>query len=250
MQVLSGTFEGDVFLGTVFICQVGPSCETEKAFPFFAVYHGGALAGDVKLDVGCSSPGLEGRRLNVAVASPEDRLLISQDSENSASSIAGKNSNRKELEARAREAFNAGQLKIKENNFSAARTALERSISYDDGDWKTWMLLGQVELKLGNAAKGLECLQKAILAARPPKARLTDQELGDLFYNHACAQARNGKKKDAITSLRSAFRVGDLAELIANAQEDPDLDALREEPDFKKVLADAKAKKDKRGPKP
>src|SRR5688572_12313705 len=115
MQVLSGTFEGDVFLGTVFICQQGPSCEPEKAFPFFAVYHEGALAGDVKLDVGCSSPGLEGKRLNVAVATAEDRLLVSHD-DSSAATIAGKNANqnKKELEKMAKEAFTQGMLRVKE----------------------------------------------------------------------------------------------------------------------------------------
>ncbi len=248
MQVLSGTFEGDVFLGTVFICQQGPSCEPEKAFPFFAVYHEGALAGDVKLDTGCNSPGLEGRRLNVAVATAEDRLLISHD-DSSAASIAGKNAtqNKKELEKSAKDASTLGQLKMKESNFTAARTAFERAISYDDMDWRTWSYLSQVELKLGNVAKGLECIQKAMLVAPKSKTKLTDQDLGELFYNQACAQSRNGKKKEALSALRNAFRVGDVHSLLEAAQADTDLDLLREDADFKKVLNDAKQKKDKRG---
>ncbi|MBL8952905.1 MAG: hypothetical protein JNK82_19155 [Myxococcaceae bacterium] len=251
MQVLSGTFEGDVFLGTVFICQQGPSCEPEKAFPFFAVYHEGALAGDVKLDTGCNSPGLEGKRLNVAVATAEDRLLVSHD-DSSASSIAGKNANqnKKELEKSAKDASQLGTLKMKENNFTAARTAFERAISYDDGDWRTWSYLSQVELKLGNVAKGLECIQKAMLVAPKAKTKLTDQDLGDLFYNLACAQARNGRKKEGIAALKNAFRVGDVPTLHEAAQQDGDLDALRDEPEFKKLLNDAKTKKDKRGQKP
>jgi len=252
MQVLSGTFEGDVFLGTVFICQQGPSCEPEKAFPFFAVYHEGALAGDVKLDTGCSSPGLEGRRLNVAVATAEDRLLVSHDDTASAAGIAGKNANqnKKELEKMAKDASILGQLKMKEQNYTAARTAFERAISYDDMDWKTWSYLSQVELKLGNVAKGLESIQKAVLVAPKAKTKLTDQELGDLFYNQACAQSRNSKKKEALTALRNAFRLGDVASLLEAAQTDSDLDFLREDSDFKKVLNDAKQKKDKREKKP
>lgn len=250
LTVLSGNFEGDVFLGTVFICQEGPSCEKEKTFPFFAVYHEGALAGDVKLDVGCISPGLEGRRLNVAVATNEDRLLVSQDADNSASSIAGKNANKKELEKAAKDALTLGQLRMKESNFAAARTALERSITYDDTDWRTWSYLSQVELKLGNVAKGLECIQKAVIVAPKAKVHLTDHEMGELFYNQACAQSRNGKKREAIATLRNAFRVGDVTVLLPSAQADTDLDGVREEPEFKKLLADVKAKKDKRGPKP
>ena len=246
--VVSGNFEGDVFLGTVFICQEGPSCEKEKTFPFFAVYHEGALAGDVKLDVGCSSPGLEGKRLTISVATAEDRLLLTHDSD-SASSIAGKNANKKDLERLAKENALQGQLKMKEQNFNAARSAFERAISYDDSDWRTWSYLGQAELQLGNSAKGLESIQKAIVVAQKARIQLTGTEMGELFYNQACAQSRNGKKKEAVSSLKSALRVGDVADLLANAQRDPDLEAVRDENDFKKALADAKAKKDKRGPK-
>lgn len=248
MQVVSGTFEGDVFLGTIFICQEGPSCEKEKAYPFLAVYHEGALAGDVKLDVGCASPGLEGRRLNIAVATADDRVMISQDADNSASSIAGKNANKKELERLAKESSQQGQIKMSERNFTAARNAFERAITYDDSDWKTWSFLSQAELKLNNTAKALESIQKAVLAAPKSKTRLTDQEMGELFYNQSCAQSRNAKKREAISSLRNALKVGDLASLVPSAQQDPDLDGIREEPEFKRVLADAKARKDRRGP--
>jgi hypothetical protein len=247
MQVLSGNFEGDVFVGTVFVCQDGPSCDREKAFPFMAVYHDGALAGDVKLDTGCSSRALEGKRLNISVATAEDRLLISQDSDTSASSIASKNANKKELERLAKESSTLGQLKMKENNFAAARVAFERSITYDDSDWKTWSFLSQVELKLNNVQKGLESIQKAVLVAPKAKQRITDQEMGELFYNQACAQSRNLKKREALSSLRNALRVGDLSTLVPSALADPDLDAVRDELEFKRLLADAKARKDKRG---
>jgi hypothetical protein len=248
MQVLSGNFEGDVFLCTVFICQEGPSCEKEKTFPFLAVYHEGALAGDVKLDVGCSSPGLEGKRLNIAVATAEDRLLISQDGDNSDSTIAGKNANKKELERLARETSTLGQIKIKENNFTAARIAFERSITYDDSDWRTWSYLSQVELKLNNPAKGLESIQKAVVVAQKAKQRPTESETGELLYNLSCAQSRNSKKREALSSLRKALMVGDVAMLSGSAQQDPDLDTILEEPEFKRLLADAKAKKGQRGP--
>ncbi|MBK7860560.1 MAG: hypothetical protein IPJ65_18565 [Archangiaceae bacterium] len=247
MQVLSGNFEGDVFLGTVFLCQEGPSCDREKVFPFFAVFHEGALAGDVKLDTGCSSRALEGKRLNISMATAEDRLLINQELDNSASSIATKNANRKELEKLARESLTQGLLKLKEQNFAAARTQFERSLTYDDSDWKTWSYLGQVELKLGNVQKGLESIQKAVVVAGKSKPHITDEEMGDLFYNQSCAQSRNGKKREAVNSLRNALKVGDVATLLPSAQQDPDLDAVREEPDFKRALVDAKNRKDKRG---
>ena len=242
MQVLAGNFEGDVFLGTVFICQTGPTCEKEKTFPFLAVYHEGALAGDVKLDVGCESPGLEGKRLNIAVATAEDRLLISQDGDNSASSIAGKNANKKELDKAAKESSTQGQIKMKENNFAAARIAFERSITYDDSDWRTWSYLSQVELKLNNVAKGLESIQKAVLVAPKARQRPSEAETGELLYNlparraataeargvELAAQGADGGRRDCARGERPA---------------DPDLDGIREEPEFKKLVTEAKAKK-------
>lgn len=245
IQVLSGNFEGSVFLGTVFVCQEGPSCDKEKTFPFFGVYHDGAIAGDVKLDVGCSSPGLEGKRLNVAIASSEDRLLIARDGESSASAIAVKNSNKKENEKRAFEAYQESQIRLQESNFVAARSALERSITYDDSEWKPWMYLGVVELHLNNAAKGLDSLQKAVKLAPSAKTRISDEDTAELFYNLACAYTRNGKKRDAMNSLRQAFKVGDPSKLLADLQDERDFDALRDEPDFRRVVADAKANKDK-----
>jgi hypothetical protein len=247
IQVISGNFEGGVFLGTVFVCQEGPSCEREKTFPFLAVYHDGALAGDVKLDVGCSSLGLEGRRLNIAMASSEDRFLIARDQEgSSASAIAAKNANKKENEKRAQEAFTEAQVKYMEKNLIAARSALERSITYDDSEWQPYELLGVVELQLNNAAKGLESLQKAVKLATNAKQHITDEKTGELFYDLACAYSRNARKRDAVNALRQAFKVGDLGSLLGGLNDERDLDSIREEPEFKRVVADAKANKDKR----
>jgi hypothetical protein len=246
IQVLSGNFEGSVFLGTVFVCQEGPSCEKEKTFPFLAVYHDGALAGDVKLDVGCNSPGLEGKRLNVSVATAEDRFVIQREAggESSASAIAAKNQNKKDNEKRGFEAYQEAQIKLSENNFVAARSALERSITYDDTEWKPWMYLGVVEMQLNNVAKGLDSLQKAVKLASGAK-HVTDEEAGELFYYVACANTRSGKKREAISSLRQAFKVGDVGKLLKNVEVEHDLDPVRDEPDFRRVIADAKANKDK-----
>jgi hypothetical protein len=247
IQVLAGNFEGGVFLGTVFVCQEGPSCEKEKTFPFLAVYHDGALAGDVKLDVGCSSPGLEGKRLNVAVASSEDRFLIARDNDgSSASAIAAKNQNKKENEKRAQDAYTEAQIKFSEKNFVAARSALERSITYDDTEWQPFELLGVVELQLNNVAKGLESLQKAVKLALAAKQRIGDDKAGELFYDLACAYSRNNKKREAVNALRQAFKVGEVPQLLSGVAEEHDLDAVRDEPEFRRVVADAKSNKDKR----
>lgn len=240
MQVLSGTFDGDVFLGTVFVCQEGPSCDAEKAFPFLGIYHQGSLAGDVKLDVGCNSAGLEKQRLNISAASAEDRLLLSRESGSSPAQVASRNANKKVLMEQAAAAFNDAQNKFAGKNFVAARTAIERSLTYDDSNWQAWQLLGGVELELKNVEKGLQSFEKSVWAAH--NGKLTDVEMGDLFYNLACAQSLAGKKRDALASLRNALKVGDSQALLKNAVSDPQFEPIRDDPDFKRIVAEPKKK--------
>jgi tetratricopeptide (TPR) repeat protein len=51
-----------------------------------------------------------------------------------------------------------------------------------------------------------------------------------LLYNLACAEARAGRKDDAITHLREAIAGGE--RFAERARSDPDLDAIRDDPSF------------------
>ena len=65
--------------------------------------------------------------------------------------------------------------------------------------------------------------------------RLLEETPGDpaVLYNLACAYARLGKKEEALGHLRRAIKTdGDFRD---NAKDDPDLDSLRDEPEFSAI---------------
>ncbi|GMU07802.1 hypothetical protein ASNO1_40550 [Corallococcus caeni] len=59
-QILTGDFQGNVFLGEITLCQTGDTCTPSRSFPLMLVYNveERALAGVVKLEGGCESPAL------------------------------------------------------------------------------------------------------------------------------------------------------------------------------------------------
>jgi tetratricopeptide (TPR) repeat protein len=72
------------------------------------------------------------------------------------------------------------------------------------------------------AARGRE-----LLAGNPPYAAL--------FFNVACCESLAGQKDEAITHLRRAIELSEPTRALLEG--DTDLDPLREEPAFKKLLA-------------
>ncbi len=123
--VMKGIFDGDVFVGSVSLCQRGPGCE-EKSFPFLGIWHEARLVGAVHIDDGCKSPALSGENhlLTVELASPEDRKAA----QISAALIARGN-NKQDLKSLAGQAFNEGQASL-DSDVNAAAQKFERAISY------------------------------------------------------------------------------------------------------------------------
>jgi hypothetical protein len=84
--------------------------------------------------------------------------------------------------------------------------------------------------KLGYHAQALEILEKA--AASLPPAEMK----GPLWYNMACFAARLGHYPDALHHLNQAVDAG--FDDVEKLQSDPDLEALRWNPSFKRLVAD------------
>jgi tetratricopeptide (TPR) repeat protein len=78
--------------------------------------------------------------------------------------------------------------------------------------------------------KGL--YQRAVEIDRRLVDRLPDDFLAR--YNLACSLARAGRTADAITSLSTAITLG--YDDMAHMEVDPDLDSLRDSPDFRALL--------------
>lgn len=239
VQIISGTFEGNVFVGTVLICQVGPSCQPEASFPFLAVWHENALSGDVKLDSSCRSPGLDNKRLNIVVASAEEKLEVRKDTGGSAAQIASqKPISKREQQDQAEKALLFAQRKMKEGDFRAAAQSFERGISYAEENWVGHYGLGVAELNLKNTDKALQSLQRALQLTKG--SRVNDSELGEIHYNLACAYSRLGQRKEALASLTKAIKMLPPGTMVEQLDSDPDLNPLRAESEFRRLLADAR----------
>lgn len=59
-RILTGEFQGNVFLGEITLCQTGDTCTPSQTFPVMLVYNvdEGVLGGVVKLEDECDSPAL------------------------------------------------------------------------------------------------------------------------------------------------------------------------------------------------
>lgn len=238
VQVISGTFEGSVFVGTVLVCQLGPSCAPEATYPFLAVWHESSLSGDVKLSSSCTSPGLDQKRLNLAVATPEEKLSVRQDTGSAALIASQKPISKREQQDAAEKALLQAQKKMKEGDYRAAQQAFERGISYSEDNWAAHAGLGVAELNLKNTEKALASLQRALQLTKG--ARLNDSELGEIHYNLACAQSRSNLRREALQSLTKAIKLLPAGTMVDQLDHDRDLDPLRTESEFRRLLADAR----------
>jgi adenylate cyclase len=71
------------------------------------------------------------------------------------------------------------------------------------------------------------------------RALLIDPDNLNMRYNFACALARDlGDKEGALKMLESSL--SRIKGSLGNAEHDPDLECLRDDPRFQKILADAK----------
>jgi len=86
--------------------------------------------------------------------------------------------------------------------------------------------LGDLLTRLGHIEEGLQVdLTLARLQPKDPTVR----------YNLACSYALLGRKEEAFAALREAVRLGYVD--AEHMREDPDLESLRDDPRFGKILA-------------
>jgi serine/threonine protein kinase/tetratricopeptide (TPR) repeat protein len=155
--------------------------------------------------------------------------------------------------------FTQGRMKEAMEHFREACAIVPEA--YD-----AWYLLGMCYRRLGEDARGrsadLECVEaaKRHLRAHPEDTRAWTMgaavlaEMGEpdtaarwlanamsvdpdepiIVYNAACVYVRLGRPDEALDCLEVAFKLGAVAEWATN---DPDLDTLRSNPRFQKLLA-------------
>jgi hypothetical protein len=88
-----------------------------------------------------------------------------------------------------------------------------------------------------NWAGAMSALDRMLKLADETK---NNEYLGGIYYMKACIHALGGQKDQALASIRKALAAGFTD--YSNYSSDTDLDSLREDPEFKALLAEIKAK--------
>lgn len=96
---------------------------------------------------------------------------------------------------------------------------------YDPVGWELWAAIRPL-YEAGEYAEAVERGREAI-AASP--------QYGLLFYNVACCESLTGQTADALEHLERAIELSE--QFRDYAKEDSDLDAIRDEPRFKELVA-------------
>jgi len=243
-EVVTGVFEGSVFVGTVVLCQDGAGCERQAGYPFLGIWHDDALSGRVKLHTGCTSSQLSGNVLHVAPASAEDKARLFGEASNTAEQLAAKNKTRKQLEDEARAAIEEGVQKTGTGDYRGARDALTRGLAYFPDNWNAHNALGVCQTHLGNPSDALTQLERALGLAQKEKAPAG--KVAEIHYNTACALVALGKKKDALASLKAAVKAGGADDVLLDSlAHDPDLKALQDDAEFKVFYRDLRIAREK-----
>lgn len=241
--VVTGVFEGNVFVGTVNLCQEGASCSGQRTYPMLGVFHGDSIAAFIHLESGCTSPALDGKSLFFRPATLEDKQKVLGD--NSASQVAEKKT-KKELAVIAGEAFQEGQRLLSDQKFGPAREKFRQSITADDSNWESLLGFAITEVKLNRAQQSLEWFDKGVSAATASRA--SPQKTSQIYYNRACAEVALGDNKAAIASLRTAVKLGGASLYVEELNTDPDLQKLGKDPDFRKLAAEVQLAAKKKNP--
>jgi hypothetical protein len=231
-SIVTGAFEGDVFVGTVNLCQDGSSCAATRTYQILGVFHEGAVAAWVHLDPGCTSPALDRNTLFLRPATLEEKQKVL--GTNSASAVAQK-MNKKELAVLAAEALADGNRLLSEQKFGPAREKFKQSVEANES-WEALLGLGTAEIKLNRLQESLAFLDRALTVAQNAKASGT--QISQVHYNRACAEVALGDNKAALTSLRTAIKLGGAQNYLDALTSDADLQKLRGESEFRRFVAE------------
>lgn len=231
-QVVNGTFEGNVFVGTVLLCQDGPSCLAQRSYPMLGVHHGDAVAAWIHLDPGCTSPALEEKKLIFRPATLDEKRTVMGDS--SAAAVAQKG-NTKDPAAQAADALLEASKFMNDKKYAQAREKFRQAKEADEERYEGFLGFGITEMKFKRPEQALESIDKALSIALSHRA--TNSQLADVHYNRGCAYIALGKKVEAMDELRQAVKLGG-ANLVDDFTTDPDLNSLRTDQEFKHLLGE------------
>lgn len=224
--LLWGQFEGDVFVGSLWLCQRGNGCPAQGEVAFMGLLKGRLLTGFVPLSPQCMSDGLEDtRRIAIRPATDDERA-----------SLKPASASEKQRQA-ASAAFSAARESFNNNDFPRAIDGFERSLAQLENFW-AWNGLGTAEVEMGNYPRGIVALQRALVLAKSQAPAPDDKYIGDTYLNLACAYVPMGKPRQALEALRKAFALA--PDLVERSRAERKLAPLRNDPDYERLVQEAK----------
>ncbi len=222
-QLVVGTLQGSAFIGEILLCQEGPACDAEKSYPFLGVLKDDTIVGTVKLETSCTSQGLETQTLVIRPATAAEK-------NSGLTGAAGRGLSKKETDELAA-LLKTGKTRLEAGNFAGARDAFALIVRKSPDNALALSALGVAQMQLKKYRDAFESFQAAT-----PLFKDSPKEQADNFYNLACAQARLGKKKDAVISLRQAVTLGGPRVYVDSIAHEADLESLRSDRDFKAFM--------------
>jgi hypothetical protein len=236
-EVLSGTFEGNVFVGQISICQNGEGCsDGTKLYPLMAFGSGKELTGEVPLPEQCSSPGLlEGHRFVLEEATAEERAQAAQPTKAITDKLP-KNASKRDRELFAAKELNNATEHFNKGRYGLAADGFELVIASGNDSWGPEMMLGVCKVKLRKWKEGKAQIEKGLKLG----GKNVPSELKALSgYALAVVAEASGQRAEAYTMLQKAVaQSGQPAAMVTELKFDPDLKGLRNDPAYPKFLED------------
>lgn len=230
--VLTGAFEGNLFIGAVMVCQSGASCVPQKNYPFLGFWVDEELVGSVKLDSGCSSVAIDSGSIHITSASQEERQKALGDKGGSAASVAVKDPNARSVES----AISDGTALVKEGRYTEALAILHAAQAADPDNVSLLYLTGVAHSGLKQSKQAIEPFRRAASLARARK--LSPRLVGEIHFNLGCALAQERRSKEAIETLSSGFDyAGESGFTLDDLLKNPDLAPIRRDRDFQALTA-------------
>lgn len=230
--VVRGSFDGNVFVGQVTLCQSGAGCAATQSFPMLGFWRTDQMLAQIKFDAGCSSKATDNAQLLFTPATAEDKKAL----ENQASTAPVKKP--KSVE----EAIREGSRLLSGGDFAKARMQFDLVVTSESSNFVGWWGLGMSQVGLREFAGGADNLERSFrqAPANAPRAMLWQG-----YFSLGVAYAQLGKKGPAIKALKDAARLMP-ADQYGAFELEPDLAPVRPEREFQQLVASLKkAKKGK-----
>ncbi len=238
INAISGVIEGNVLVATVLLCQEGPKCRPQQVYPWLAVHRNRTLVGRIQFRAGCRSPASSHGQIVLRAVTGAEAQGLSQ--KRTLSAGRGQSTSTARL---IQGWLEVGQASLNRGDYAAAIDLFRLAVAYDESNAVALLGLGVAQTKLKDAQGAVESLGQAIELSKSSRASAT--LIAQMYYNLACAESQMGQRREALASLREAIATGGEFQLADELETDPDLIPIRSDPEFRRIVSDAKRAREK-----